>query len=351
MLQGLLLLGLVVLAQEKPPSEKDVLEVLRKVKEGVAEEKRAEELRALGLGQQAETARREGRLKDALTLARRAERLFPGSPELRRLVRSLEAEEAASKQRERQLATARQRLDEALDAAEKLYRSGEAKLARELAEAVVTVAARFPVGVEVVKAVTRAETFLKDPAQSSQPKEPPAEQLPVAPLVGPPPPPPPLHVPSRKLLARLMNVDWQQVTLLEALQQIAGETGVQLRLDPMLTRMRVFETRRLTWQAQNEPAERLLRHLMDQVGTDFLHMNNGQVYITTKREALAMIMERRSPPAAVPQPPPRRVANGPEKIPEPPQEDSPVYLQSGKAFLAHIDSLLQPVPSAGEGKP
>jgi hypothetical protein len=355
MLHGMLVLCLILMPQEKPPTEKEVRDVLRKVKEGVAEEKRALEDQALKLAQQAEIARREGRLQEAAVLARKAVRLSPESLPLRRLARTLEAEETANKQRDANLRKARERLDEALDAAVRLHSQGETRLARELVEAVLTAAERFPVGVEVMKAVTRAEALLKDPNQGGVPKEPAAEKIPVEPQNVPPPPlpaPPPLNIPSRKLLAKLMNVDWQQVTLMEALQQVATETGVQLRIDPLLVRHRVFEERRLTWQAQQQPAERLLRRVMEQCGTDYIHMNNGQIYLTTKQEAMTIILERRTPPLAVPQPPPpRRPPPGPEKLPEAPLEDTPAYLESGKAFLSHIDRLLVPVPMPPEGKP
>lgn len=347
---GILLLGLLCLPQEKPPSDAEVREVLRKVRDGMAADRLKEESQALQLAQAAEAARREGRVLEAAVLARRAMRQFPESLPLRRLVRTLEAEEAVVKRQTTNLATARRRLDEALDAAQKLYRQGDTQLARDLAEAVLTAAERFPAGAEVLPAVLRAEAFLKEPSRPPSADEPAAEKLPLAPDNRPPPPPappPPLNVPSRKLLARLMTVDWQQVTLLEALNQIAAETGVQLRIDPTLARLRVFEAQRLTFQGQQQPAERLLRQVMTQIGTDYVPMTNGQVYVTTKQEALAMILERRTPPGPVPtRPPVRSVASGPERIPEP-QEDAPAYLSSGRAFLAHIEELLQPAPVQG----
>ena len=341
-------------AGQAPPDDpnKPIQDILTGIRQRADEQKHADQRRALLLLQQAQTARKAGRLSEAVTLIRKAQELFPESEEIKQAHRRLLAEQRSQREAAINLAVAQERLSEALRHAEALARAGRRAEARELTEAVLIATGRFPAGVDLTEARQSAEKVFAEVTDAPADVQP----LPVAPREAD------LSLPALKqALARPMTVDWRNESLVTILQEVSRHTGVKVVIDPALERVRGPLARRLDLRLTRVSAERVLQLATEQTGTDYV-LVEGQVVITTKDKAVQFTVARNqglpeagslhrllhpelyrlTPPRDLPVLPP---APPPLLDIRPPPPKVPDYLQSGRAFLDHIDELLKGVPA------
>jgi tetratricopeptide (TPR) repeat protein len=378
-LGGLLLLASLASAQETNDSRRMLSDVLDRVRQRAHEQQVADRQRALQVLQQAQQARAEGRIADAVKLAERAQVLFPESAAVRQALQELRGDQADSRDQRVNLATAKNRLEEAVDYAQQLLRDRNVAQARELAEAVREAAARLPQGIDLTRIIQEAQKVLDDrPAAEAAPGN---EILP-APQPAPPQPPKSTSA-TRQMLMKKLDTEWRDAPLLQVLQDLAKETGVPINIDLDLQRAHVFDTRRVYLQAHGAPAERILRTVTDISLSAYL-LVDGEVQIMPKHKALdyAVTRSRQSPevtlrsvevrplrrapypalplpeemekpPTVEPPPAHRATTLRPgeiEKLPSPGAVQQPEYLRSGPALRAEIDRLVGP-PKSKEEEP
>lgn len=338
---------------QAPPADpnRPVLDVLRAVRERAEEQKRADQRRALLLVQQARTAQQAGRLAEAVELARKAQQLFPESAEIKQFYRNLLAAQRARREQADQLTLAQDRLKEALQHAEQLTEEGRYAEAQDLAEALREATKRFPAQIDVTAERQAVEKLLanlpaKTPAGSedrpaSDPEA--VERLPPPVEIRPDP-----DAALRRGLNKSLHIDWQNKPLGTALQEIARASGIPIKIDPALERLRIPTTRKLDLQVDAISAWQLIKLVTELTGTDYI-LAQGQVVITTKAKALEYTVAR-----ARGRPDKelldrllesdKREAGDDEATSQPHDPTTsrlPDYLRSGAAFLAHIEALLK----------
>lgn len=366
---GLVLLASLANAQETNDSRRVLSDVLERVKQRAEQQKLADRERAVQLLQQARQARTEGRLADAIKLAERAQVLFPESAAVRQALQELRGDQTESREQSVNVATAKNRLEEALEHAQQLVRERKFAEARGIAEAVREAGVTLPQGVDVTRTMQLAQRFLEDLAAAEAA---PAKEILPAPEPAPPPPPKSTSD-TRQLLAKKLDTEWRDAPLAQVLQDLAKATGVPINVDLDLQRAHVFDTRRVYLQAHGATAERILRTVTDISLSAYL-LVDGEVQIMPKYKAVLYAATRsreapeitlRSvevrplrPPPYVPPPLPGEIepsspAEMPpvrrptparpgeiEKIPPPGAVQPPEYLHSGAALRAEIERLV-----------
>ncbi len=336
----------VAQGQEPKPQADAVRDVLLRVKQRAETQNRDDQRRALLLVQQSQEAFKAGRLEDSLKTVQKARLLFPASAEIQQAYRQLQAEQRRRRDQALNLKEALGVLDEGLAHVNALVDQGRYWHALQFAEAVRDAAGRLP-GAEAAAARKAIEKFLEDfnawvasdpPELHVRPREP-ATDSEARPRT-------PGEV--RRALARLLSVDWQNERLVNALAFVARETGVPVRIDPALERLRVPANRRLNLRVQQTSAERLLKLIAELSETELL-LAEGHALITTKESALLYTLARgRDPQEAerllrrlLPLDPGRPRPEEPEPLAVKPAR-LPAYLESADAFTQHIEELLKP---------
>jgi hypothetical protein len=152
----------------------------------------------------------------------------------------------------------------------------------------------------------------------------------------------------KQALSVLLSVDWRNELAVSALSFVARETGVSIRIDPAVERLRFLADRRVSLHAEQITAERLLKRITELTHTELVPAAGGLI-ITTKEKALQYAVALRQDPASAEmllrrmlpdEPAPRPVAGG--TLPR-----VPAYLESAEEFTYHIELLLkQPDASA-----
>src|SRR5260221_9094819 len=136
------------LAFGHPPAKDDpnrpVMDVLERVKKRGEEQKVADRELALRLLQQAQAAKKDGMIGEAVKLAERANAMFPESPAMRQALQDLRAEQRDAREQGVSNNVAKNRLEEAVDLAERLLRERQFAEARAWAEVIKEMAGKFP---------------------------------------------------------------------------------------------------------------------------------------------------------------------------------------------------------------
>jgi type II secretory pathway component GspD/PulD (secretin) len=172
------------------------------------------------------------------------------------------------------------------------------------------------------------------------------------------------------MLAKKVNANWRDAPIAQVLQDLEGETGVTIVVDPEMLQSQVLLTNRVYLQSHGATAEGILRSVTVVANSTYI-LADGEVQILPRNKALAYTIQRsRQPPelglrATVVRP--IRLADIPdfinaasngvwsartnrtviEKLP-PPSMSTPDYLQSGRAFRAEIDRVLKPAENRDE---
>jgi tetratricopeptide (TPR) repeat protein len=322
-------------AKDAPPPIQDIL---NNVKKRAAEQKLEDQRRALLFLQRAENSRQAGRFAEALEFARKAQVLFPESADIRLALTTLVAEQRDARELSANMALARNHLTEALNRADGLFKSGRASDALELVEAVRQAADNFPAGFDVQPERAQADKLLASLQHQGATRDG-AETIPVPPRVIREMSPSEM----RLALAKRVSIEWRDEPLSIAFPIIVQESGVRVVVDPYLEKLGVFEVPRTGLRISNASVERLLRFVTDMAGASYI-IQDGEIYITTKANALAQAIAR-SPdrvdvlPAHRPSDYPRRPMN-PDQPPA--AEKPPDYLMSGRALREDVRQLLKP---------
>lgn len=341
----ILSVAIPALAQGPPPDpNREVRSVIDAVRERAEVQKREDQRRALLLIQKAHTAHQAGRLQEASDLSQRAQQLFPESAEIKEAVRSFRVEQRGQREHADGVALARDRLDEALKHAGALFRDGRYSEARDLAEAVQEAVQRFPPQIDVSEPKRAAEKFLIELYGRAK-----AGLIELKPR-APRPDPELTDAALRRGMNKSMSVNWRNETLASALEEIVRETGIPVKIDPALERLRIPATRRVIMQARDLAAWRLLRSLTEATATEYI-LTSEQIVITTKTKALAytLVRSRGQPEKEALD----RLLRGEPLRADPKEEPAvskrwvddekvPDYLRSDGAFLMHIEELLKP---------
>jgi hypothetical protein len=124
--------------------------------------------------EQARKAHREGKLREAVALAQKAQELFPASAEIRETFRLYYGLDRKERDARINRAVARVVIDEALDQADVFLREGQHARARDLAMAVQRALDRFPeLEARAIRQGTeriRSEAEAAAPAEASEPE-------------------------------------------------------------------------------------------------------------------------------------------------------------------------------------
>ena len=341
---------------EVPPSKAEVQKIIDEVKQTAEANAKADQEKARTIQETAEQAFRDGNLPQAVTQIRRAQRLNPESASIRQLVRFYEKLYASASEQNVNLNLARVRLDEALAHAQRLAATDAAQ-ARAFALAVLEATRRFPATFNVAAQKDEARALILGGAitRASAP-----EALPLPESNSPP-----KALEAKEALKKRLSVSWLRQPLSAALAELSAQTGVIFIIDPELARFRWFDTRAITYSANDVTAERLLREIMDVAAMEPVPGKEGKVLLTTKRRALtfAVNINRAGADGAMqyPSPPPLRSfgppsptqrANGAalaDSKPMPkPAAAIPDYLKSVSAFNECLDELLGPAPAKAD---
>jgi hypothetical protein len=329
-----LLLTPALVEGQNPGEGRSLDDILNGVKKRAEDAKRDDQRRALQMLDRAAHGHKHGRLEEALDLARKAQQLFPESPDLRKAVAGFQADAKAARARSANLEEARTALTEAVEYAQQLIKEDRLAEARELLEAVQHLLDRFPGGIDLTTASDSTHKLLAELRVRSADSL--VELIPVPPRVvvdnlSP--------SEMRLLLARRVTIDWHGEPLSKAFTLIHAETGLTIKVDPYLERLGVLERTRTDLRISNAPVERLLRMVTDLAGVAYV-LRDSEVYVTTKANALALAMGQpapRSEASATRRPPPTAAP----LLPTPPPAKSAGYLISGQALREHVEELLR----------
>jgi hypothetical protein len=347
----ILLAGCGVAAAQEPakdPTPPPIQDILNNVKKRAAEQKLEDQRRALGLLQRAENSRGAGRIAEAIEIARKAQVLFPESPDIRVALANLLEDQRNARELAANMAQARDHLDEALARAESLVNSGRARDAFELIAAVQRAANLFPAGFDVQPQRAAAEKLLATVQALGVARDGP-ETVPVVPRLIRELTPSELKL----ALARRITVEWHDEPLAAVFPLIVEETGVPVVVDPLLVKLGVFDVPRTGFRISNAPVERLLRMVTDMAGASYL-VRDGEIFITTKANALAQAVARTSERIELVEPPvPPDVRRRPTSLPGQAPGGSgtgvaalpaktPEYLLTGRGLIENVEALLRP---------
>src|SRR5262245_31161443 len=281
---------LVTLVQSAPSvaaqdANRPINDILDGIKKRAADAKRDDQRRALQMLQRAEHARQMGRIAEAEEFARKAQHLFPESPDIRRALAGYQAELRSARERADSVTQARTALEEAIEYAAALIREDRLPEARELLGSVRQLAASFPAATDLTDLKGSADALLRELERRSAGA---AELVPTPPALLAEP-----MTPSemRLLLARRLTVEWRDEPLSTVFPIIQTETGLAVRVDPYFERLGVFDLERMDLRISNVPLDRLLRMVADMAGASYVLMD-GEIYLTTKANALALAVAR-----------------------------------------------------------
>ncbi len=346
-LNGMALLMTICQGPLPATEEERFRDLLRELRQKAEATKTSERQQALDLFKQAEQAGKAGRWSDAQSLARQAEQIDPDLPGLRLFQKHIDQQLKTPAPLKTDLQMARLCLMEAVVHLQSLVQERRYAEAQRWSEMVRGTVHRFPKDYDLSAVLERMEEVIREFQQR---------------LDQPPPPPIPassktkLPAPEsdsttwKKRLSKPMNIEWDQVTIREALQQIADATGVTFTIDEPRVSVRQLDQRTISLHQQTS-ANLALETILQSMALEFVPLSQNQLLLTTKAQALARAVRPESLQSNVTLQPSTQ-AKDPRSEP-PPRTESPApsgnvgqkppaYLQSPEAFRRHMDALLGP---------
>lgn len=330
-----------------PDRHRDVRQILDRLKQRGTDQVRQDHQRALLLLQQSLSARKAGKLDEAVTLAGRAYRLFPESKEIRDSLQRLRFEQKHARLRKTAIAVALHHIEDALDHAADLAKDKDLRQARGFVTVARDYLDQLAAEVDVEALQERADrvwvTLVRPGATEELPPPQPTRTGQPRPSI------------QRALTIRL-NVDWRRLPLKRALIDLAKAIRVPLTIDPILEQTGYITARRIDLRVFNGTAVMVLHQLAAKTGIDFLVRDND-IWISTKQQVARLRQQPVSvveeadawspfqPPSYQLLPPPPRpwlpLPPVEQPVPEESGRDRPSYLESPAAFRAHLDDLLR----------
>lgn len=326
-------------AKEPPPTPEQVRTILNRIRESAQEETIAQQRLGLELFDEAQALARDGNRASAIRLAKRAAQMLPRNRVILNAIAEWEANDRDLPLRQKMVIEC---LKRGLEHASVLAGQNRAAEALAFLDVIFAVEPKMPKRLDVANTVEQAEQLARSLREAPPPPEPAA----AAPLKLP-------TEPSQKLLARRCNVAWQARRLDEALAELAQVVEIVINIDPQLVAAGTFQQQAITFVGEDVPARTLLRMITEMTGTEAMLLDRGQVFITTKANALAAVIERKQAAARTagkPAPLPEKKASESPMPPEPPpaapepQVPLPSFLDNPAAFRLHLTTLLKPEP-------